>query len=82
MPKDTQRTATIDRAQLQLPERVTVAVAELASAAREGLLARRSGLACRCLRSCSMKTSHGWSTPKAATTPPGRRSATAPSPAR
>ena len=38
MPKDTHRTATADRAQLQLPEQVTVAVAELASAAREGLL--------------------------------------------
>jgi putative transposase len=36
VPKDTQRTATIDHAQLELPERVTVAVAELASAAREG----------------------------------------------
>ena len=39
MPKDTHCTATADRAQLQLPEEVTVAVAELASAAREGLLA-------------------------------------------
>ena len=43
MPKDTQRTATIDHAQLELPERVTVAVAELASAAREGLLALAVG---------------------------------------
>ena len=43
MPKDTQRTATTDRAQLQLPERVTVAVAELATAAREGLLALAVG---------------------------------------
>jgi hypothetical protein len=39
VPKDTQRTATADRAQLELPEQVTVAVAELAGAAREGLLA-------------------------------------------
>ena len=42
MPKDTQPTAT-DQAQLHLPERVTVAVAELASAAREGLLALAVG---------------------------------------
>jgi AcrR family transcriptional regulator len=43
VPKDTQPTATTDRAQLQLPERVTVAVAELATAAREGLLALAVG---------------------------------------
>jgi transposase-like protein len=43
VPKDTQRTATTDQAQLQLPERVTVAVAELATAAREGLLALAVG---------------------------------------
>ena len=43
MPKDTHRTATADPAQLQLPEQVTVAVAELASAAREGLLALAVG---------------------------------------
>jgi putative transposase len=43
VPKDTHRTATTDRAQLQLPEQVTVAVAELAGAAREGLLALAVG---------------------------------------
>jgi putative transposase len=43
VPKDTHRTATIDHAQLQLPEQVTVAVAELAGAAREGLLALAVG---------------------------------------
>jgi len=43
VPKDTQRTATTDQAQLQLPEQVTVAVAELATAAREGLLALAVG---------------------------------------
>ena len=42
MPKDTHHT-TIDRAQLELPEQVTVAVAELAGAAREGLLALAVG---------------------------------------
>lgn len=43
MPKDTHRTATTDRVQLELPEQVTVAVAELAGAAREGLLALAVG---------------------------------------
>jgi putative transposase len=43
VPKDTHRTATTDQALLQLPERVTVAVAELATAAREGLLALAVG---------------------------------------
>jgi transposase-like protein len=43
VPKDTHRTATADRAQLQLPEQVTVAVAELADAVREGLLALAVG---------------------------------------
>jgi putative transposase len=43
VPKDTHHT-TIDRAQLQLPEQVTVAVAELAGAAREGLLALAVGM--------------------------------------
>jgi putative transposase len=43
VPKDTQPAATIDRVQFQLPEQVTVAVAELAGAAREGLLALAVG---------------------------------------
>jgi putative transposase len=43
VPKDTHRTTSTDRAQLQLPEQVTVAVAELAGAAREGLLALAVG---------------------------------------
>jgi transposase-like protein len=43
VPKDTHRTATTDQAQLQLPEQVTIAVAELAGAAHEGLLALAVG---------------------------------------
>jgi putative transposase len=43
VPKDTHRTAATDPALDHLPERVTVAVAELASAAREGLLALAVG---------------------------------------
>jgi len=42
VPKDTHHSYT-DRGQLQLPEQVTVAVAELAGAAREGLLALAVG---------------------------------------
>ena len=43
MPKDTHRTATTDHAPLELPEQVTLAIAELAGAAREGLLALAVG---------------------------------------
>jgi transposase-like protein len=43
VPKDTHRTVTTDHAQLELPEQVTLAVAELAGAAREGLLALAVG---------------------------------------
>jgi putative transposase len=43
VPKDTHHTATTDHAQLQLPEQVTLALAELAGAAREGLLALAVG---------------------------------------
>jgi putative transposase len=43
VPKDTQRTATTDQALDHLPERVTIAVADLAGAAREGLLALAVG---------------------------------------
>jgi putative transposase len=43
VPKDTHRTSTTDLAELELPEQVTVAVAELAGAAREGLLALAVG---------------------------------------
>jgi putative transposase len=50
VPKDTHRTATIDQDLLQLPERVTVAVAELAGAAREGLLALAVGTGLQVLK--------------------------------
>ena len=43
MPKDTHRSATTDYTPLELPEQVTVAVAELAGAVREGLLALAVG---------------------------------------
>jgi hypothetical protein len=47
MPKDTHSTLPAD-AELVLPERVTVALAELAGAAREGLLAWPLGPALGC----------------------------------
>jgi putative transposase len=43
VPKDTHRTITTDHAELELPEQMTIAVAELAGAAREGLLALAVG---------------------------------------
>jgi putative transposase len=43
VPKDTHHSAAADQVLLQLPEQVTVAIAELASAAREGLLALAVG---------------------------------------
>jgi putative transposase len=43
VPKNTHRTARTDHAEFQLPEQVSVAVAELAGAAREGLLALAVG---------------------------------------
>jgi putative transposase len=43
VPKDTHRIRTAECVQLELPEQVTVAVAELAGAAREGLLALAVG---------------------------------------
>jgi putative transposase len=41
--KDTQHTGTADQPQLELPAAITIAVAELASAARQGLLALAVG---------------------------------------
>jgi putative transposase len=43
VPKDTHATSTTDHAQLELPEQVTLVLAELAGAAREGLLALAVG---------------------------------------
>jgi hypothetical protein len=50
VPKDTHRTATTDYALLELPEQVTLAVAELAGAAREGCWRWPLGRSCRCCR--------------------------------
>ena len=82
MSKNTQRTATIDHAQLDLPERVTVAVAQLASAAREGLLALAVGTGLQVLQAMLDEDVARLEAVKAATTPTGRRSVTALSPAR
>ena len=77
MPKDTHPTLPAD-AELVLPERVALALAEPAGAARGGLLALAVGPAWACCAACWTLTSSGWSAPKAATTPPGLRSVTAP----
>ena len=82
MPKDTHRTITTDRAQLQLPEQVTVAVAELAGAAREGLLALAVGTGMQVLQALLAEDVDRLVGPRAATTRPERRSATAASRAR
>jgi hypothetical protein len=81
-PKDTQRSATTDQAQLQLPGQVTVAVTQLAGAAREGLLALAVGTGLQVLQAMLAEEVDRLVGPRAATTPTGRRSATALSPAR
>jgi putative transposase len=82
VPKNTHRTATTDHAQLQLPEQVTVAVAELAGAAREGLLALAVGTGLQVLQTMLAEDVARLVAPKAATTLPERRCATAASLAR
>jgi hypothetical protein len=82
VPKDTQRTATIDHAQLQLPEQVTVAVAELAGAAREGLLALAVGTGLQVLQAMLQEDVARLVGPRAATTRIGPRSVMAASRAR
>jgi putative transposase len=82
MPKDTHRTATTDHAQLELPERVTVAVAELAGAAREGLLALAVGTGLQVLEVMLAEDVARLVGPRAVTTLTGWRCATVASPAR
>ena len=82
MPKDTHRTITTDLGELELPEQVTVAVAELAGAAREGLLALAVGTGLQVLQTMWPRMWPGWSAPKAATTLPERQCGTAASLAR
>ena len=82
MPKDTQRTTTSDQALDHLPERVIVAVAELANAAREGLLALAVGTGLQVLEAMLAEDVARLVGPRAATTPPGPRSVTAASRAR
>jgi hypothetical protein len=48
VPKDTHHIRPADQVPLQLPESVTVAVAELAGAARQSLLALAVGRVCKC----------------------------------
>src|SRR5215208_3384750 len=78
MPKDTHSTLAAD-AELVLPERVTVALAELAGAAREGLLALAVGTGLGVLGSLLDTDVERLVGPRAATTRSGPRSGTAPS---
>jgi hypothetical protein len=82
VPKDTHRTATADRAELQLPERVSVAVAELAGAAREGLLALAVGTGLQVLQAMLAEDVARLVGPKGRHNPTGPRCATAASRAR
>ena len=68
MPKDTHSTLPAD-AELVLPEQVTVALAELAGAAREGLLALAVGTGLGVLRSLLEPRWTGWSAQGAAINP-------------
>jgi putative transposase len=82
VPKDTHHTATTDHAQLQLPEQVTLAIAELAGAAREGLLALAVGTGLQVLQAMLEEDVARLVAPRAATTRIGPRSVMATSPAR
>jgi hypothetical protein len=82
VPKDTQCAATTDQALLHLPERVTVAVAELASAAREGLLALAVGTGLQVLQAMLAEDVAGLVAPRAAISRSGPRCAMALSRAR
>jgi transposase-like protein len=77
MPKDTHSTLPAD-AELVLPEQVTVAVAELAGAAREGLLALAVGTGLGVLGSLLDADVERLVGPRAATTHSGPRCAMAP----
>jgi putative transposase len=82
VPKDTHRTATTEQTQPELPERVTVAVAELAGAAREGLLALAVGTGLQLLQAMLAEDVVRLVGPKGRHNQIGPRSATAASPAR
>src|SRR5512133_3143888 len=80
MPKDTHSTLPAD-AELVLPDQVTVALAELAGAARQGLLALAVGTGLGVLGSLLDTDVERLVGPGAATTRSGPWSVTAPSPA-
>jgi hypothetical protein len=81
-PKDTHRTATTDHPQLELPEQVIVAVAELAGAAREGLLALAVGTGLQVLQAMLVADVARLVGAKGATIPTAPRFAMAPNRAR
>jgi putative transposase len=76
VPKDTHHAAA-DQVLAHLPEQVTVAVAELASAAREGLLALAVGTGLQVLQGMLAEDVARLVGPRAATTRSGPRCAMA-----
>src|SRR5919109_4957546 len=78
MSKHTQPASSAD-AGLVLPEQVTIALGELASAAREGLLALAVGTGLGVLSELLAADVDRLVGPRAATTPTGPRSVTVPS---
>jgi putative transposase len=82
VPKDTHHSAAADQAQLQLPEQVTIAVAELAGAAREGLLALAVGTGLQVLQAMLAEDVARLVGARVATSRGGPRCAMAASPAR
>jgi putative transposase len=74
VPEDTHHSAATDQVLRHLPERVTVAVAELPAPSVRGCWPWPWGPACRCSRPCSPRTWPGWSGPRAATSRSGPRS--------
>jgi putative transposase len=83
VPKDTHRTTTTtDHTQLELAEQVTLAVAEFAAAAREGLLALAVGTGLQVLQTLMAEDVARLVGPKGRHNPARWRCATAASPAR
>jgi hypothetical protein len=67
---------------LAIPAEVSVALAEIAESAREGLLALAVGAGLQVMQTLMRSRSRRWLAPRAATTPTAWRSATATNAAR
>ena len=76
------RDATASTPELTIPEQVSVALAEIAESAREGLLALAVGAGLQVLETLMEESVTALAGPRAAMIPTARRSATATSAAR